>query len=214
MAGVRKLNVRTGPDTAFERVGQLSPGEEIEVTGRTEKGDWLQLLFEEEERWVSAAYAELNVPPEDIPVIPDEELPRKPAVAKAPSLAAGATRVWEKDGSTLVYVPAGEFLMGSEGDPDAHDDELPQHAVYLDAFWIDQTEVTNAQFSAFLNQQGNRMDGGFTWLDLEGMECLIEREGDGFRPKNGFAAHPVMYVCWYGASAYCDWAAKRLPTEA
>jgi len=114
----------------------------------------------------------------------------------------------------MVYVPVGEFLMGSEGDPDADDDEYPQHTVYLDAFWIDRTEVTNVQFAAFLNQQGNQPEGGVTWLDLEDEECLIERVGDGFRPKSGYADHPVIEVSWYGASAYCQWAGKRLPTEA
>jgi len=111
MAGVNKLNVRKGPDTAFERVGQLSEGEEIEIIGHTEKGDWLQIVFEEEERWVSAAYAELNVSPEDIPVIPDEELPKKPTVAKAaapgapPSAAPAAPAV-------PAAVPRGSFGYG------------------------------------------------------------------------------------------------------
>jgi spore germination protein YaaH len=83
MEEVNKLNVRSGPDTGFERVGQLPQGEEIDITGRTEKGDWLQVLYEEEEQWVSAAYVELNLSPEDIPVIPEDELPEKPAAVKS-----------------------------------------------------------------------------------------------------------------------------------
>ena len=48
----------------------------------------------------------------------------------------------------LLYVPAGNFLMGSaDADPNANTDEQPQHAVYLDAFWIDQTDVTNAMYA-------------------------------------------------------------------
>ena len=48
----------------------------------------------------------------------------------------------------MIYVPAGEFLMGSlETDPIAASDEKPQHRVHLDAFWIDQTEVTNAMYT-------------------------------------------------------------------
>jgi len=80
---VGKLNVRSGPDTSFERVGQLLQGEEIEVTGRTEKGDWLQILYQGEKQWVSAAYVELNLSPEDIPLIPEEELPKKRVAAKS-----------------------------------------------------------------------------------------------------------------------------------
>jgi formylglycine-generating enzyme required for sulfatase activity len=54
-----------------------------------------------------------------------------------------------------VYVPAGEFLMGSSGsDPQADDDENPQHTVYLDGYWIGQTEVTNAQFGEFIEAGG------------------------------------------------------------
>jgi len=57
----------------------------------------------------------------------------------------------------MVYVPAGEFIMGSD---DGESDEQPVHTVYLDAFYIDKTEVTNAQFAQFLNEQGNDEEGG------------------------------------------------------
>jgi hypothetical protein len=60
-----------------------------------------------------------------------------------PALGIGSTMIGEK-GETLVYVPAGEFTMGSDVNPD----EKPIHTVYLDAFWIDQTEVTNKQYKA------------------------------------------------------------------
>jgi formylglycine-generating enzyme required for sulfatase activity len=58
--------------------------------------------------------------------------------------SVGSTWVQKKDGITMVYVPAGEFKMGSEN---GLDDEKPVHTVYLDAFWIDQTEVTNAMYA-------------------------------------------------------------------
>ena len=61
----------------------------------------------------------------------------------------------EVDGAVMVYVPAGEFLMGSaEGEGKA--DEWPQHSVYLDGFWIDRTEVTNRQFELFVQATGYR----------------------------------------------------------
>jgi formylglycine-generating enzyme required for sulfatase activity len=115
------------------------------------------------------------------------------------------------DGMEMVYVPAGEFEMGSTG---GASDEKPVHTVYLDAFWIDRTEVTNAQFAAFLNEQGNREEGGVTWLDLEDEDCLIERAGGEYRAAEGYAGHPAIEVTWYGAVAYCAWAGARLPTEA
>jgi formylglycine-generating enzyme required for sulfatase activity len=60
---------------------------------------------------------------------------------RAPQLGDTWTR--PADGMTMVYVPAGEFLMGSN---DGAADEKPMHTVALDAFWMDQTEVTNAQY--------------------------------------------------------------------
>jgi formylglycine-generating enzyme required for sulfatase activity len=111
----------------------------------------------------------------------------------------------------MVHVPAGEFIMGSdEGD----DDEQPVHTVYLDAFYIDKTEVTNAQFAQFLNEQGNQEEGGVTWLDIGDEDCLITESGGQYQPKSGYGDHPVVEVSWYGARAYCQWTGKRLPAEA
>jgi len=113
-----------------------------------------------------------------------------------------------------VYVSEGDFEMGSgDDDPLASRDEQPRHTVYLDAFWIDQTEVTNAMFANFLNEQGNKEEGGVTWLD-EADWALISQVNGTFRPKSDFTDHPVIAVSWYGANAYCAWAERRLPTEA
>jgi len=98
---------------------------------------------------------------------------------------------------TMVYVPAGSFLMGSaEDDPEALDDEFPQHEVSLDTFWIDRTEVTNAQYG----------------LCVRGGDCEISPYAD-VTILNGID-YPVVGVTWYDAEAYCEWAGGRLPTEA
>jgi formylglycine-generating enzyme required for sulfatase activity len=111
----------------------------------------------------------------------------------------------------MVEIPAGEFIMGSDkGDSN----EQPVHTVYLDAFYIDKYEVTNAQFAQFLNEQRNQEEGGVTWLDIRHEDCLISQSGEQYRPKSGYEDHPVIEVSWYGAKAYCQWAGKRLPTEA
>ncbi len=125
----------------------------------------------------------------------------------------GDTWTRPADGAEMVYVPAGEFQMGSaEDDPSPYAGEKPQHTVTLDAFWIDKHEVTNAQYAAFLNDQGNQEEGGSTWLYEY---CLIEKTGDQFQPKdNYYADHPVICVSWYGARAYAEWIGGRLPTEA
>jgi formylglycine-generating enzyme required for sulfatase activity len=119
--------------------------------------------------------------------------------------------------SQMVLVPAGESVMGSD---EGRGDEGPVHRVTLDAFYIDRMEVTNAQFAHFLNERGNKEEGGETWLDDDDEDCLIKRRGSHFQPKAGYEDHPVIEVTWYGARAYCAWRGQevgeplRLPTEA
>jgi formylglycine-generating enzyme required for sulfatase activity len=92
----------------------------------------------------------------------------------------------------MVYVPGGTFQMGSG---DGYSDEQPVHAVTLDAFWIDQTEVTNAQYALCVT------DG----------EC-VESPLD--NPHYNGDDYPVVGVSWNDAMAYCAWAGAQLPTEA
>jgi formylglycine-generating enzyme required for sulfatase activity len=136
----------------------------------------------------------------------------------------------------MVHVPGGTFVMGStDKEVEAvlrlcnesreacqhswFTNEQPAHKVSLDGFWIDRTEVTNAQFATFLNtQSAEAEDDARAWggllLELDSEHCLIEWEDDGFRPKEGYANYPVVKVSWYGAKAYCTWASAQLPTEA
>ena len=113
----------------------------------------------------------------------------------------------EKILTEMAHIPAGKFQMGSKKRAGAH----PVHTVYLDDFWIDIYEVTNAQFKAFVD------------ANPEWSKNKIQREyhndnylklwnGDDF--PNGKADHPVVYVSWYAAMAYAQWVGKRLPTEA
>ena len=106
-----------------------------------------------------------------------------------PTPLAGATQISPKDGMVMVYVPAGDFEMGSEA---GIMDEVPVHTVYLVSYWIDQTEVTFGQYRQFV-------------------------EEDGYTGRNGCGdgdEYPVACVDWYDAQAYCEWTGKRLPTEA
>ncbi len=119
----------------------------------------------------------------------------------------------------MKYVEGGTFTMGDTFG-EGQDDETPTHRVQLSEFWMGETEVTNAQFCAFLNAKGNQTESGETWLDIDDSDCLIEKSGSRFVPKSGYAHHPVIEVSWYGASAYCKWLTRkssrkyRLPTEA
>jgi len=121
------------------------------------------------------------------------------AVAIAPVIAAPPAAK-EVDLVPMVTIPAGEFLMGNpEGTGRA--DERPQRSVYLDEFAIDQVEVTNARFLAFVATTGHRSPpnpyGTDPLASVKGIEQL-----------------PVVQATWYDAKAYCSWAKKRLPTEA
>ncbi len=110
----------------------------------------------------------------------------------------------------MVLIPAGEFQMGSN-DAEADNDEQPVRTVYVDAFYMDGTEVTNAQFKEFLLEnprwQKDRIESRFhsgSYLKL----------WNGNNYPNGKGNHPVVWVSWYAAMAYAEWADKRLPTEA
>jgi len=96
----------------------------------------------------------------------------------------------------MVLIPAGEFLMGSG----AKGDYSPAHKVYVDAFYIDQYEVSNAQYSRFCAETGHRLP--FFW----GMAD--------FRCGPDYPNHPVVGVSWRDAVAFAEWCGKRLPTEA
>ncbi|NPV87008.1 MAG: formylglycine-generating enzyme family protein [Anaerolineae bacterium] len=144
----------------------------------------------------------------------------------------------QKDGMELVYVPPGEFLMGSTdadidrllaklcGGSDCKRDwseEQPQHTVYLDAFWLDRREVTNAMFAEFVADSGYKTDAekegwSYTWNKNEGW---VKTEGADWQHPygplssiDGLEAHPVVQVSWNDARAYCEWAGRRLPSEA
>ena len=111
----------------------------------------------------------------------------------------------------MVLIPAGEFQMGSNS---GGSNEKPIHSVYIDAFYMDEYEVTNAEYAAFLNAKGKYTESGKTWLDIGAARVRIEYVAGVYRVKAGYENHPVTYVSWYGAMAYAAWAGKRLPTEA
>ena len=105
-------------------------------------------------------------------------------------------------GQPMVWVPSGPFWMGSgrRRDSQASDDELPQHEVTLPGYWIGRYPVTVAQFQAFVEASGHR-------------------PGDP-RSLKGPDDHPVAWVTWYDALAFCRWLSERvgipvmLPSEA
>ncbi len=137
----------------------------------------------------------------------------------APAYGPGVSRARSTDGAEMIHVPAGKFLMGgTDADPKAGDDEMPQHTVYVDAFWIDRTELTNARYVQFLNTLGGHQGlcGGRDCAETQVGEedSHIFFQGGRYLVEGGFEDHPVAEVTWYGAHAYCEWAGARLPAEA
>ncbi len=118
-----------------------------------------------------------------------------------------STKEIEKAEEEMVLIPAGEFQMGSQQANNAS----PIHTVYLDEFYIDAYEVTNAQFKAFIDANP---EWSKTRIPRKYHNGRYLRFWDGDNYPEGKGNHPVVYVSWYAAMAYAKWADKRLPTEA
>ncbi len=117
------------------------------------------------------------------------------------------------DVESMVYVPEGEFIMGSNEDELMEikrvygkrggiegylfEKEKPKRRVFVKSFYIDKYEVTNAQYKKFIDATGHPAPSGWN---------------NGKYPQ-GKANNPALYVSWYDAKAYAKWAGKRLPTE-
>lgn len=161
----------------------------------------------------------------------------------------------EKAPAGMVWIPGGEFTMGSDH-PLGRPDELPMHRVRVDGFWIDKTEVTNRQFRDFVDATGyvTTAEQAVDWNELKNQlppgtqkppagslqpGSMVFSPPRGPVPLNDIRAwwswvpgaswknpigpgssvdglddHPVIHVSWDDAVAYCEWAGKRLPTEA
>jgi len=94
----------------------------------------------------------------------------------------------------MAYIPAGEFIMGSN---ERWDDEAPEYIAATDAFYLDLYEITNEDYKKFVAATGH--EAPYHWPE-------------GAIPQ-GKEKHPVVYVSWFDARDYCEWNGKRLPTE-
>jgi formylglycine-generating enzyme required for sulfatase activity len=124
----------------------------------------------------------------------------------------------------MVYVPAGEFWMGSDRKRDKLASYLePYEKLTLDAFWIDQTEVTNAMFARFISATGYQttaeLEDFSSYLDLQKRAWFWS--GADWKHPNGpesnidaLGDHPVTQVSQLDAETYCQWAGRFLPSEA
>ena len=114
------------------------------------------------------------------------------------------TTIIDDFGVTMSLVPAGPFEMGSN---DGAADEAPVHTVTLDSFYIDQFEVTNAQYAECL-------DAGFCQPTTDTTAFASSYSRRIYYGSSEYADYPVIYATWYEAQEYCEWRGARLPTEA
>ena len=133
----------------------------------------------------------------------------------SPALTPTATRGSAASGG-MIWIPAGKFMIGSNPDqvqqaaewcncpPRRYEDEQYLHEVQLDGYYIDQYEVTNKQFKAFVDASGYVTDAEH------------KNEANTWRTvyTAGKDSYPAVWMSWNDARAYCKWAGKRLPTEA
>lgn len=117
-----------------------------------------------------------------------------------PTLGIGSVMIRERDNMEMVYVPEGSFEMGSEK---GQQDEKPVRQIYLDSYWIDKYEVTNAQYA----------------LCVEDIGCTEPIHTNSYSQPQyfynpTFGNYPVVYITWEQALDYCTWAGGDLPTEA
>lgn len=144
--------------------------------------------------------------------------------APTPTPGIVTTKISAIDEAEMVYVPAGEFIMGStdaqveqalqackrfanfcdQGEiPALLDSEKPSHTIMLDAFWIDRHEVTNAHYKRCV-------DDGACLTPFETKSATREE----YFGNPEYDDYPVIQVSWDDATTFCEWAGKRLPTEA
>jgi formylglycine-generating enzyme required for sulfatase activity len=206
-------NLRAGPATSYTVVGGVKTYDQMEVLFRNTLSDWFYVRhlpqFGSEEGWIFGELVKMDISPAFVPVMAMVTEGRTPMVA----------------------IPAGEFLRGTTDDalafeqelcrrlypdracgPELWADERPAQVINLAAYAIDITEVTNAQYAAFLNTYGNMRFSEVLWYDPE--MGRIHQIGGTWQVEEGYEDMPAVGMNWYGANAYCGWIERRLPTEA
>jgi len=146
------------------------------------------------------AFVLLATEPVTIPTQTEQITPPTPTFVPTEELVT--MRFSSVDGMPQVYIPAGTFHMGGF-DVRAAPDEFPAHDVTLDAYWMDQLEVTNAMYRSCVSAGACTLPQNFG----------TARKGDYYYNPE-FRDYPVVYVTWGQAKTYCEWAGRRLPTEA
>src|SRR5512138_1584078 len=135
-----------------------------------------------------------------VPPLPTETA--VPTATLAPTEETVDQRISTVDGMPQMYIPAGTFHMGGM-DVRRAPNETPDHDVTLNAFWMDQLEVTNAMYALCVSAGACTPPQNFK-----------SQRRPSYYDNPEFKDYPVIYVAWIQAKTYCEWAGRRLPTEA
>jgi len=224
----------TGPETGKKRI--LRGGSWRSSSGTLRGSSRLETYPSYWHGYIGFRCVSLPAPtPTSTALVSVENTPTVTEKAAAAQPAPGEVKVSEKDGMEQVYIPAGEFLMGStQEQADAAiqsgcekkwiDSETPQHMVYLDGYWIDKTEVSNIMFSRFIDEKSYKTEAeeeGSGWVYNAQKNEWEKTQGANWQHPDGPSSsikgkenHPVLQLWWNDARSYCEWARGRLPSEA
>ncbi len=170
-------------------------------------------LEKDEEKEEGTAAADVEIPANN--GVKEKEYEQRPGARKNEK---GFQEVDFDDGIKMVYIPPGEFLMGSN----EYDNEKPPHTVHLDGYWMGKYEVTVKQFGLFAKDTGyiteaEKSGGAYTWTGEKWEQKEgIDWKNPGFKQDEN---HPVVCVSWNDAVEYCKWLSGKkgvnfkLPTE-
>ncbi len=192
------------------RPGRQGAGSTSHTTARAEAREWARQAEqaerdaraqERQRRAKQEAEAERQEAERRAQRVAQDQFPRARCESKYLILHF-APGVW----TTLVQIPAGEFLMGADPqcDPEATDNELPLHRVHVSEYYLGKYPVTNAQFDVFVNSGSSHLSANLAHWTL----------------PTGQETHPVVNVTWNDAVAFCQWLSAatgrqfHLPTEA
>jgi serine/threonine-protein kinase len=139
-----------------------------------------------------------------LPVISSADVEGNPTAAPPEPTATGSDTspdVFDSRGVPMRFVPAGNFIMGNN--ESQYPEEKPVHTVYLDDFYIDKFEVTNAVYRACVEEGV-----------CQAPDEISSTTRDSYYDNSQFDAYPVVFVDWDDADSFCRWRGMQLPSEA